>query len=96
MTTEEAKKFAEETKRRFKEADERRTKIERRIDDLYLEIAAADTVAVGLAFRVYALAESGNIADGELAKAAFASDAAMSIYEKLNNIAELEYRRYGK
>lgn len=96
MTTEEAKKFAEEAKRRFKEADERRTELERRIDDLYLEIATADTVAVGLAFRCYACTESGNAIDEELAKVAFASDAAMSIYEKLNNIAELEYRRCGK
>lgn len=91
MTTEEAKKFAEETKRRFKEADERRTELERRIDDLYLEIATADTVAVGLAFRCYAWTESGNAIDEELAKVAFASDAAMSIYEKLSKIDELEY-----
>lgn len=91
MTTEEAKKFAEETKRRFKKTDERREEIERRIDDLYLEIATADTVAVGLAFRCYAWTESGNAIDEELAKVAFASAETMSIYEKLSKIDELEY-----
>lgn len=73
--------------------NDRKAKLEksRQIAALYAEIAAADTEAVGLAFRCYAWTESGNAIDEELAKVAFASVETMRIYEKLSKIDELEY-----
>lgn len=95
MTTNE-KKLREQVERTLEKERQAREEKKRQIAAIYAEIAAADTVAVGLAFRCYAWTESGNAIDEELAKVAFASAETMRIYEKLNNIAELEYRRYGK
>ena len=63
----------------------------RQISAIYAEIAAADTEAVGLAFRCYAEAKSGNASATELAEKAFSSPAAMAVYDKLGDIAVLEY-----
>ena len=73
--------------------NDRKAKIEksRQIAALYAEIAAADTEAVGLAFRCYAEAKSGKTAATELTEKAFSSPAATAIYDKLGDIAELEY-----
>lgn len=68
-----------------------RAEKKRQIAALYAEIAAADTEAVGLAFRCYAEAKSGNTAATELAEKAFSSPAAMAVYDALGDIAELEY-----
>ncbi len=72
-------------------AAEVRKEMKRCIAALYAEIAAADTVAVGLAFRCYAEAKSGNTAATELTELAFSSPEALAIYDKLGDIATLEY-----
>lgn len=63
----------------------------RQIAALYAEIAAADTEAVGLAFRLMAEVKSMNTTETELAKKALSSPAAMAVFDKLFDIAELEH-----
>lgn len=73
--------------------NDRKAKLEksRQIAALYAEIAAADTEAVGLAFRLKAEVSSANTTETELAKKALSSPAAMAVYDKIFAIAELEY-----
>lgn len=75
--------------------NDRKAKLEksRQIAALYAEIAAADTEAVGLAFRLEAEVESVNTTETELAKKALSSPAAMAVYDKLCNIRVLECKR---
>lgn len=75
--------------------NDRKAKLEksRQIAALYAEIAAADTEAVGLAFRLKAEVESVNTTETELAKKALSSPAAMAVYDKLCNIRVLECKR---
>ena len=75
--------------------NDRKAKLEksRQIAALYAEIAAADTEAVGLAFRLKAEVESVNTTETELAKEALSSPAAMAVYDKLCNIRVLECKR---
>lgn len=75
--------------------NDRKAKLEksRQIAALYAEIAAADTEAVGLAFRLKAEVESANTTETELAKKALSSPAAMAVYDKLCNIRVLECKR---
>lgn len=63
----------------------------RQIAALYAEIAAADTEAVGLAFRLMAEVKSMNTTETELAKKALSSPAAMAVFDKIFDIAELEH-----
>lgn len=75
--------------------NDRKAKIEksRQIAALYAEIAAADTEAVGLAFRLMAEVMSMNTTETELAKKALSSPAAMAVYDKLCNIGVSECKR---
>lgn len=75
--------------------NDRKAKLEksRQIAALYAEIAAADTEAVGLAFRLMAEVMSMNTTETELAKKALSSPAAMAVYDKLCNIRVLECKR---
>ena len=84
------KKLREQVERTLEKEREAREEKKRQIAALYAEIAAADTVAVGLAFRCYAEAKSGNTAATELAEKAFSSPAAMAVYDKLSDISVLE------
>lgn len=90
MTTNE-KKLREQVERTLEKERQAREEKKRQIAAIYAEIAAADTEAVGLAFRCYAEAKSGNTAAMELAERAFSYPAAMAVYDKLGDIAELEY-----
>ena len=74
---------------------DRKAKLEksRQIAALYAEIAAADTEAVGLAFRLMAEVMSMNTTETELAKKALSSPAAMAVYDKLCNIGVSECKR---
>lgn len=65
----------------------------RQIAALYAEIAAADTEAVGLAFRLMAEVKSMNTTETELAKKALSSPAAMAVFDKIFDIAVLESKR---
>lgn len=71
---------------------DRKAKLEksRQIAALYAEIAAADTEAVGLAFRLMAEVRSANTTETELAKKALSSPAAMAVYDKLSDISVWE------
>lgn len=75
--------------------NDRKAKLEksRQIAALYAEIAAADTEAVGLAFRLMAEVMSMNTTETELAKKALSSPAAMAVYDKLCNIGVSECKR---
>lgn len=75
--------------------NDRKAKLEksRQIAALYAEIAAADTEAVGLAFRLMAEVMSMNTTETELAKKALSSPAAMAVYDKLFNIGVSECKR---
>lgn len=72
--------------------NDRKAKLEksRQIAALYAEIAAADTEAVGLAFRLMAEVRSANTTETELAKKALSSPAAMAVYDKLSDISVWE------
>lgn len=88
MNEKELRDFTERTLEMERKAREEK---KRQIAAIYAEIAAADTEAVGLAFRCYAEAKSGNTAATELAEKAFSSPVAMAVYDALGDIAELEY-----
>lgn len=90
MTTNE-KKLREQVERTLEKERQAREEKKRQIAAIYAEIAAADTEAVGLAFRCYAEAKSGKTAATEITEKAFSSPAATAIYDKLGDIAELEY-----
>ena len=85
------RKLREQVERTLEKERKAREEKKRQIAALYAEIAAADTEAVGLAFRCYAEAKSGKTAATELTEKAFSSPAAMAIYDKLGDIEELEY-----
>ena len=85
------RKLREQVERTLEKERKAREEKKRQIAALYAEIAAADTEAVGLAFRCYAEARSGKTAATELTEKAFSSPAAMAIYDKLGDIEELEY-----
>lgn len=85
------RKLREQVERTLEKERKAREEKKRQIAAIYAEIAAADTVAVGLAFRCYAEAKSGNTAATELAEKAFSSPAAMAVYDKLGDISVLEY-----
>lgn len=85
------KKLREQVERTLEKERKAREENKRQIAALYAEIAAADTEAVGLAFQCYAEAKSGKTAATELTEKAFSSPAAMAVYDKLGDIAVLEY-----
>ena len=85
------RKLREQVERTLEKERKAREEKKRQIAALYAEIAAADTEAVGLAFRCYAEAKSGKTAATQLTEKAFSSPAAMAIYDKLGDIEELEY-----
>ena len=75
--------------------NDRKAKLEksRQIAALYAEIAAADTEAVGLAFRLMAEVMSMNTTETELAEKALSSPAAMAVYDKLFKVRVSECKR---
>ena len=90
MTTNE-KKLREQVERTLEKERQAREEKKRQIAAIYAEIAAADTEIVGLAFRLMAEVRGANTTETELAKKALSSPAAMAVYDKLGDIAELEY-----